>query len=319
MRGLRAPRWCALVLMMGISRGLAAEQSTEVAPQAPGRLIDIGGRRLHLNCTGDGSPTVVVENGGGAFSIDWDLVQSEVAKTTRICTYDRAGYAWSDPGPLRDLPEQTIADFELLLRIGDVRAPYVLVGQSIGGILVRDYQRRLQDAVAGLVLVDPTHDEGLAYVINGQPRPISLVSRSDLQEFMRELMAKPSTPPALPAKLSSPFDRLPTTLQPVRLWAERLYFADQDRNRTPYIAEGQRQEFIALRQQRLSATHPLGVLPLVVLTNGDNKQKEELSALSQSGALVVVKDSCHEIQLCSPGPVIDAIRRVVSDARSRLR
>jgi len=105
----------------------------------------------------------------------------------------------------------------------------------------------------------------------------------------------------------------------VRLWAERLYFADQDRNRTPYIGEGQRQEFVALRQQRLSATHPLGTLPLVVLTNGANKQKEELSALSQASALVVVKDSCHEIQLCSPGAVIDAIRRVLSDARRRMR
>jgi pimeloyl-ACP methyl ester carboxylesterase len=319
MRSLRSPQCCAFVLAIGLGTAPPAAQSTEMPPPAPGRLIDIGGRRLHLNCTGDGSPTVVVENGGGAFSIDWALVQSEVAKTTRICTYDRAGYAWSDPGPLRDLPEQTIADFELLLRIADVRPPYVLVGQSIGGILVRDYQRRLQDAVAGLVLVDPTHDEGLAYVINGQPRPISLVTRSELQAFMRELMAKPSAPLVLPVKLSAPFDRLPTILQPVRLWAARLYFADQDRNRTPYIGEGQRQEFVALRQQRLSATHPLGALPLVVLTNGDNKQKEELSALSQAGALVVVKDSCHEIQLCSPGAVIDAIRRVVSHARRRLR
>jgi len=317
MRSPTRQRWSAAVLVIGLNTAPAAAQSTEMAPQAPGRLIDIGGRSLHLNCVGDGSPTVVVENGGGAFSVDWALVQPEIAKTTRICTYDRAGYAWSDPGPLRDLPEQTIADFELLLRVGDVRPPYVLVGQSIGGILVRDYQRRLRDEVAGLVLVDPTHDESLAYIINGQPKPISLVTRSELQDFMRELLAKPSAPPALPTKLSSPFDRLPAALLPVRLWAERLYFADHDRNRTPYIGEGQRQEFVALRQQRLSARYPLGPLPLVVLTNGDNKQKEELAALSQAGTLVVVKDSCHEIQLCSPSAVIDAIRRVVSDARRR--
>jgi hypothetical protein len=71
-----------------------------------------------------------VENGGGSFTVDWVLVQPAVSQFTRICTYDRAGYAWSDPGPLRDLPEQIMADLELLLRLGDVKPPYVLVGQS---------------------------------------------------------------------------------------------------------------------------------------------------------------------------------------------
>ena len=110
-----------------------AQPPTE-APKPPGRMVDIGGRRLHLNCTGTGTPTVVVENGGGSFTVDWVLVQPAVSQFTRICTYDRAGYAWSDPGPIRDLPEQVMADLELLLRLGDVKPPYVLVGQSIGGL-----------------------------------------------------------------------------------------------------------------------------------------------------------------------------------------
>src|SRR6476620_10663245 len=101
MTGSVWPQVFAIVLAVGLATTPGVAQSTETAPQAPGRLIDIGGRRLHLNCVGDGSPTVVVENGGGAFSVDWALVQPEVARTTRICTYDRAGYAWSNPGPLR--------------------------------------------------------------------------------------------------------------------------------------------------------------------------------------------------------------------------
>ena len=88
----------------------------QAAPKPPGHMVDIGGRRLHLNCIGTGTPTVVVENGGGSFSVDWALVQPAVSQVTRICTYDRAGYAWSDPGPLRDLPEEVVADLELLLR-----------------------------------------------------------------------------------------------------------------------------------------------------------------------------------------------------------
>src|SRR5438876_8852765 len=86
------------------------------SPLPPGRLIDLGGRRLHLNCAGAGSPTVIVENGGGSFSVEWALVQTAVATFARICTYDRAGYAWSDRGPVDDGIEQIMDDLNLLLR-----------------------------------------------------------------------------------------------------------------------------------------------------------------------------------------------------------
>jgi pimeloyl-ACP methyl ester carboxylesterase len=277
-------------------------------------LIDIGGRRLHLNCSGTGVPEVLVENGGGAFSIDWALVQRAVAKFARICTYDRAGYAWSDPGPVRDLPEQSIADFELMLRQAGIGPRYVLVGQSMGGILVRDYQRRFPEQVAGMVLVDPTHDEGNAYIIDGKPKAVPLVTRDELQGFMHDLLAHPPVLP-IPQKISSPFNRLPPELRPVRLWAETKWIVDRDVNQTPYIGEGQRQEFIALRTQRLSEPHPLARLPLIVLTNGQNEQKAGLAALSDSGKVVVAENSCHEIHLCSPELVVDAIRSIVDAAR----
>lgn len=84
--------------------GLAAVLSAVMLGQetnysAPGRLFDVGGRDLHINCTGTGSPTAVLEGGGGAFAIDWALVQPRVAESTRVCSYDRAGLGWSDPGP----------------------------------------------------------------------------------------------------------------------------------------------------------------------------------------------------------------------------
>src|SRR5262249_42247921 len=82
----------------------------------PGRLIVVGGRKLPLHCSGKGSPTVILMAGGGAFSIDWALVQSKVADTTRVCSYDRAGLAWSDPGPADETVEQTIGDLHALLR-----------------------------------------------------------------------------------------------------------------------------------------------------------------------------------------------------------
>ena len=290
-----------------------AQLPTE-APKPPGRLIDIGGRRLHLNCTGTGVPAVVVENGGGSFSIDWALVQPTVSQFTRICTYDRAGYAWSDPGPVRDLPEQVMADLELLLRLGDVKPPYVLVGQSVGGLFVRDYQRQFPEQVGGMVLVDPTHEEGNAYIIDGKPKPIPLVTREELHQFMQSLLANPPAQP-IPTRVGSPYDRLSEEIQAVHLWAATKLVKDRDVSQTPFIGEGQRLEAIALRDQRSSQRHPLAKIPLIVLTNGQNPQKAGLAALSERSEAIVAADSCHEVQICSPGLVIDAIKRVVNSVR----
>ena len=290
-----------------------AQPPTE-APKPPGRMVDIGGRRLHLNCTGTGTPTVVVENGGGSFSIDWVLVQPAVSQFTRICTYDRAGYAWSDPGPLRDLPEQIMADLELLLRLGDVQPPYVLVGQSIGGLFIRDYQRRFPEQVGGMVLVDPTHEDHNAYIIDGKPKPIPFVTREELQQFQRNRLANhPAI--TIPLRVGSPYDRLPAEVKPVRLWAMTNYAKDIDVSETPFMAEGQREETIALRNQRLSQKHPMGKIPLIVVTNGQNALKAGLADLSEGGEAIAVPDSCHEVQICSPTVVIHAIEKVVNSVR----
>src|SRR5579862_883904 len=126
---------CTLILA-ATSAGSAFAQSQ---PSPPGKLVDLGGHHLHVNCTGKGSPTVVVENGFGDFSFDWILVQSQVSRCTRVCTYDRAGYAWSEPGP----KPRTFAQINLELRDALAKlhepGPYVLVGHSYGGPLIRNF------------------------------------------------------------------------------------------------------------------------------------------------------------------------------------
>src|SRR6185503_14044840 len=114
-------------------------QATEYPPL--GRLIDVGGRKLHLHCTGAGSPTVLLEAGGGAFAIDWALVQPAIAESTRVCSYDRAGLGWSDRGPAYEVVEQLVSDLHSLVQAAGEKGPYVLVGASIGGIYIRAYQR----------------------------------------------------------------------------------------------------------------------------------------------------------------------------------
>jgi pimeloyl-ACP methyl ester carboxylesterase len=123
---------------------------------APGVLVDVGGHRLHLWCTGQGSPTVVLETGYGATSSAWALVQPAVANTTRTCAYDRAGLGWSEPGPEPRDARHIATELHSLLQTAEVPGPYVLVGHSNGGLYSRMYAGLYPGDVAGIVLVDAT-------------------------------------------------------------------------------------------------------------------------------------------------------------------
>jgi pimeloyl-ACP methyl ester carboxylesterase len=314
----------ALIVLAGLAPAIPfARAADPPVPAPPGRLVDIGGRRLHLHCTGSGSPAVIVENGSSSFSTDFALVQPEVAKFTQICTYDRAGHAWSDAGPTLWTVEQTVDDLHLLLRTAGIRPPYVFVGASLGGIFVRSYQRRYPDEVVGLVLDDPTSDEGLGYRVNGKDKPIYEMSAADMRAVCKASLRNPPPPPELPDKLEEPLDRLPPSLHAARLWATRKFLAERDQLSMINTDESWRQEFIALRRERLRQAHALGSLPLVVLgrKQSDNprrpKELAELAALSNAGKLVIAENSGHEIHLYRPELVVQSIREVVTAARRK--
>src|SRR5579862_6764057 len=129
------------------------------APAPPGKLVDLGGHRLHVYCTGNGPFTVVVENGLGDFSFDWTLVQTKVESFSRICTYDRGGYAWSDSGPKpRSYAQLNLELHDALNKLGEHR-PLILVGHSFGGGVVRNYAAVYPSEVAGMVLVDTVQED----------------------------------------------------------------------------------------------------------------------------------------------------------------
>ncbi len=137
----------------------------------PGRLVAVEGRRLHLHCTGEGRPTVILDAGLGGWSLDWSLVQPEIAQFTRVCAYDRAGLGWSDPGPAPRDARQAVHELHALLAESGP-GPLVLVGHSNGGLRVLLYAGTFPGEVAGLVLVDPTpvatDDEGLNLLTPGE-------------------------------------------------------------------------------------------------------------------------------------------------------
>jgi pimeloyl-ACP methyl ester carboxylesterase len=130
-----------------------------MAPAPPGRLFDVGGFRLHLNCAGSGGPTVVLDAALGGSSVSWALVQPEIARFTRVCSYDRAGFGWSDAGPLPRTAGRIAGELRTLLERAGEAPPYLLVGHSFGGLVARVFASRYPADVAGMVLVDTAHAE----------------------------------------------------------------------------------------------------------------------------------------------------------------
>jgi pimeloyl-ACP methyl ester carboxylesterase len=192
---MRAVRKIVLTFLFAvISQCVLAQNKsvTEAAPSSFDSLVEVGGgRRLHINCSGlaAGGPTIVLESGAGNAASAWDRVQPEVAKFARVCSYDRAGLGRSDPVPAARTIVALTEDLHSLLVNAKVSGPYILVGHSLGGILVRLYASYYPGEVAGMVLVDSAHedepDRGMALIppdtlraMLKQAKPEDLILRS---------------------------------------------------------------------------------------------------------------------------------------------
>jgi hypothetical protein len=151
----------ALIVLLAASGAIyeaimAAGDARRYPP--PGQLVDVGGHRLHPHCVGQGSPAVVLDAGLGGFSLDWDAVLPEIATSTRVCAYDRAGLGWSEPGPSPRSPQQFASELYDLLTNAGVTGPYVLVAHSISGKTARLFASQHPTEVAGMVLIDARHE-----------------------------------------------------------------------------------------------------------------------------------------------------------------
>ena len=124
-----------------------------------GHFVQAGSIRMNIDCSGQGSPTVILESGSGGPSIDWLMVQPEVAKFSRVCSYDHAGYGWSDSGPQPRSSLQIACELKQLLQSAGEKGPYVFVGHSMGGYDIRVYAGQYPNDVAGMVLVDASHED----------------------------------------------------------------------------------------------------------------------------------------------------------------
>src|SRR6266487_4109457 len=299
----------ALLALTGfLYQSIASAQDASSYP-APGKLIDVGGYRLHLSCTGTarlGSPTVILEAGYGNASLVWSKVQPWVASFTRVCSYDRAGYGWSDTGPLPRTAGRMVTELHTLLARAGVAGPYVLVGHSYGGLIMQLYASTYPQQVAGLVLVESVHADQFRYpALHVGPIPPICQALAPFG-IVRVLGF---------ALLPSVAEYAPT--------AQPAAKAQFNQTRFCQTASDEYAAWDESSAQVRAARPSLGHLPLVVLTHGLpylGPQGERdwqalqgnLAGLSSHSRYIIATRSGHFIQLEQPDLVIAAIKQVLT-------
>ena len=271
---------------------------------APGVLIDVGGYRLHLFCTGPtsgGAPTVVLDAGAGAFSTAWSAVQ-QALPAIRTCAYDRAGWGWSEPGPGPRTITQEVFELHTLLRAAAVSGPYVLVGHSYGGLLVRRYAALHGSDVVGMVLVDPAHEESQLYYV-----------KQGAWLRVREQSEGRTVPPP---RIRAPGDTTMSFYDPVRdYWAEEFQAIHDARIANPRMLRGSPLVVVAAGRE----DPPPGVSQELwaQLRVERRAQMTDLMALSSKARLIRDPTSGHDIPKDDPQLIAACIANVVNVASGK--
>ncbi len=291
----------------------------------PGRMIDVGTHRMHLYSLGEGTPVVVLDAGSGDNILTWYGIQSEIAKFTQVVSYDRSGLGWSERGSAPRSGAAVVREMYGLLTAANVPAPYVLVGHSMGGVHVRMFTQAYPDLVAGMVLVDSSH-EGQRSVFEQAIPKYAAITAGYLESF--GALRQQSHAEIIAAMEA--FDPPSATMSPELLAMLRDRLRPEN---MAVILEEMELAGVILNQQG-DYERDLGDLPLRVLTasrafsGGDLTPEEgvqmleifqglqrEISARSSRGTQTIVADAGHYIQHDQPQAVIDAIREVVEAVR----
>jgi len=249
-----------------------------------GRLVSVGEHNLHIHCTGKGAPTVLLEAGIGGNHLDWVLVQPIIARRTRVCSYDRAGYGWSERGPKPRLASSISAELYRLLNNAGLEGPFVLVGHSFGGLLSIYFAAKHADHVAGLVLVDSMHpdqyavfaEEGIE-VANEPSRAVIYAGRDVLTygipEYYKDIAYKLAVADKTRSFMFNELRNIEKTMsevRPVRLRELPVRLIVHGRREWDQIYKDGRMENVWLRLQADLQKNHRGA-PLLVATNAGHQ------------------------------------------------
>ena len=336
-RGTRTWRWWAgrtlvgllllFMILAAITLGAGARAKAALRARHPpiGQLVDVGGYKLHISCAGVGSPTVVLDAGAGDLGLAWAQVQPTVARSTRVCVYDRAGLGWSEQSPRPRTAEVMVDELHTLLANAGIAGPYVLVGHSLGGLVVRQYAHSYPAGVAGIILVDSAHEaQWLRF-----PEAI----RNNLPSVLRQLRLVQAAasvgigalkPSLMPIESRLPLD-VAETARALKLSGNDIGTAAAElenlaSGRTPPVTTVGDIPLIVLSESHLD---PETVPPGPAITPEVMREYEqtsaqlqlELAALSTNGKRIVADGSGHYIQLDRPDLVIRAIEELLAVAR----
>lgn len=319
-----------LLIIVGLAAGLVVAGALAKAglrrryPPA-GQLVDVGGYRLHVRVEGEGAPTVVLDAGAGGMGLMWELVRPALARRTRVVTYDRAGLGWSEPSPRPRTADVMAEELHTLLTRAAIPGPYVLVGWSLGGPVVRQLAARHPDLVAGLVLVDSAHEHQMRRFPEALTRRLSAMTAPfRVLQFLARLGLLALNPAVIPVEGAG---RLPADV----VAAIRGRIASGGDHVDALLAETE-----AVAAARTEPVRTLGDLPLIVLSHGQlpadavppslgpavraeyeqtwQALQDELTALSTRGRRRVAAQSGHNIPFDQPELVIDAVHAVIAAA-----
>lgn len=323
-RGLRGLLVTLVALaVIGATYQIIATARDAQAFPPPGQLIDVGGYKMHIVCTGPqnaGAPTVILDHVGAANAAQWGLIQPEIAKTTRVCAYDRAGFGWSERGPTPRDARQSMHELHTLLGNAAITAPYILVGHSYGANVARLYVAEYAADVVGMVLVDPGHP----FDIPGVPPAINAAWKTEDQTMMRlapylsrlgiirlaEALGAVPGHGDLPGPVGDAYDAVNLT---TKFWDT---LSDQN------------DAMPATSKEVLETPHSLGALPLLVLSatlpTDEGRQvwtavNAKLATRSSNGRHRVINQSTHmslALEQAQAQATIAAIRQVIEAART---
>jgi pimeloyl-ACP methyl ester carboxylesterase len=305
---------------------------TRLAAQYPpvGKMVDVGGYRLHLHCVGAGSPTVVFEGGAGfAPGLALAHLQRAASAHTRACVYDRAGQGWSDASPRPRTAAVIVDELHTLLTNGGEPGPYVLVGWSYGGLTMRLFAYEYPDRVAGVVLVDSSHERQIE-ALGGRTSPVVL----RVFEAVPALVATgwPALVPQWVPRVDGgqmPADAA-QVCQALTVMSPKMAEAAVAEMQSLSLTLGE----VAAARRAAPEPYPLGAVPLVVLMKGQSEVvpglampveeqqrvwlelQHDLAAQSSRGELIVAEHSGHNLPYQQPELVLAAIERLATGAQA---
>lgn len=299
----------AVAACLVASAQLAASPAAQKS-SVPGRLVDIGGYRLHIYCVGEGVPTIIFDSGVGGFSLEWSRIQKALAPRTRVCSYDRAGYGWSDPGPLPRTSKRITRELHTLLLRAGVAGPYIIAGHSFGGYNAQLFARNYPNETAGLVLIDSSHPEQIERLPGPEPGTVKRVRPGSNNYVVSWFFPHPNFP-----------DENALTAQRImQSWRHKMTWREE-------------MTVFSVSAKQVKTSRPMPEVPVLVLTrgrsfwpgysNGDETERvwmelqDELSQLGTNPVHLIAERSGHVIHLDQPGIVITAVQTMLDANFSR--